>query len=152
MVNIGLFVSGLAAIFSGLTIQGEFHMGNHGHVAGTHTVCGMGYEWWTDFHKVSIVVLSLLMIYHLWGHWKWYKLVLQKGLWAKNRQVLILSVLFFLVALTGFVPWFIDSVNGDHGVRMVLIEIHDKLTIVFSIFLILHIIRRFKLIFLFTRR
>lgn len=82
------------------------------------------------------------MIYHLWGHWKWFKLVFQKGLWAVNRQVLILSVLF-LVALTGFVPWFIDSVNGDHGVRRILIEIHDKLTIVFSIFLILHIIRRF---------
>lgn len=54
MVNIGLLFRAIA-IFSGLTIQGEFHMGNHGHrCRNPHGFYGMGYEV-IDFTKYPLL-------------------------------------------------------------------------------------------------
>jgi len=62
----------------------------------------------------------------------------------KNLQVIILTVLFILVALTGLIPWFIDLSGTINGFRVGLIEIHDKLTLVLIIFLVLHFVKRSK--------
>jgi hypothetical protein len=77
-------------------------------------------------------------------HWKWYKTVIKKRLVAKNIQVLTLSMLFVLVAITGFIPWFIDLLKGDEILRKAFIEIHDKFAIILSVYLILHVIKRLK--------
>jgi len=119
-------------------------MGNHGNIAINDYTFGINYKGWSDIHKISIVVLSALMIYHIFKHWKWYKAVVMKKLITKNRQVLILSLLFVLVAITGFTPWFIDLLKGDGMLRKVIIEIHDKIALILSVYLILHIIKRLK--------
>lgn len=147
IANIGLFIFGIASAFSGMLIQINYHMGNHGNIATDDFVFGINYHGWTVIHKVSIVVLSLLMIYHIWQHWKWYKVVFTKRLFAKNRQVLIFSILFVVVAITGLIPWFIDLLKGDEIQRKAFIEIHDKLTIILTIYLILHILKRWKWFF-----
>lgn len=150
-MNLVLLISGIATVFSGLLIQVTYHIGNQGNILINDTAFGMNYNSWSAFHKISIVVFSARMIYHIWQHWKWYKVVIKKRLIAKNRQVLILSVLFILVAISGFIPWFIASTNGDEMLRKAFIEIHDKLAIILSVFLILHIIKRLKWVFMLWR-
>lgn len=147
IVNIGLLIFGIASAFSGMLIQVKYHMGNHGNITIDDFMFRINYHGWTIIHKVLIVVLSLLMIYHIWQHWKWYKVVFTKRLFAKNQQVLIFSILFVVVAITGLTPWFIDLLKGDEILRKTFIEIHDKLTIIWIIYLILHILKRLKWFF-----
>ena len=164
LINNLLLVSGLVMIFSGLVLQLGFHMGGPDeHQIGAHDVqsqsiqyeqlreidtskivCGFNYSAWSDIHKFVIVFFSLLMIYHTYVHWKWYKGVFTKHLIGKNKQVIILSVLFLLVAVTGLVPWFIDLSGSTSIFRLLFIEIHDKLTFILIGFLILHIVKRAK--------
>jgi Domain of unknown function (DUF4405) len=143
-INLGLFIFGIATVFSGLLIQVNYHMGNHGNIAMNYYVFGINYQSWSAIHKILIVVLTVLMIYHVYHHWKWYKVVITKKLITKNQQVLILSLLFVLVALTGLIPWLIDLLKGNEMLRKVFIEIHDKLAIILSVYLVLHIIKRLK--------
>lgn len=130
-----------------MLIQIKYHMGNHGNIPINGFVLGLNYHNWSVVHKISIVVLSLFAIYHIYQHWKWYKLVIKKRLFAKNQQVLIFSLLFVLVAITGLIPWFIDLLKEDEMQRKAFIEIHDKLAIILAIYLILHVIRRMKWFF-----
>jgi len=81
------------------------------------------------------------VIYHTYIHWRWYKGVITKHLIGKNRQSIILSVLFLLVAITGLVSWIIDLAGSSSILRMLFIEIHDKLTLIFIVFLILHLLK-----------
>jgi hypothetical protein len=144
IINLGLLISGLTSVFSGLLIQVEYHMGNHGNIAINDYVFGISYYGWSNIHKISIIILSLLMIFHISLNRKWYKVVIKKRLIAKNIQAMTLSVVFIFVAITGFIPWFIDLMNGEVMLRKAFIEIHDKLAIILSIYLIIHIIKRLK--------
>lgn len=122
-------------------------MGNHGHIEVNDLVCGVDYYGWSDIHRISIVLLSLFMIFHFALHWKWYKTVIKKRLKARNSQVLTWSVVFVLVAITGLIPWFIDLIQGDEMQRKAFIEIHDKLAIILSVYFILHVVKRRKWFF-----
>jgi hypothetical protein len=145
--NLGLLIIGVTIIFSGMLIQVEYHIGNHGIIPTNDIVLGFNYLGWSRIHKISIVAFTLFMMYHVHVHWKWYKAVITKKLFSKNQQVLILSFLFIVVAITGLTPWCIDLLNGDQVHRKILIEVHDKLAIFLAIFLILHGIRRVKWFF-----
>ncbi len=147
IVNLGLLVFGIASAFSGMLIQVKYHMGNHGSIAINDSALGLNYNGWSAVHKIAIVVLSVFAIYHIYQHWKWYKIVITKRLFAKNQQVLIFSLLFVVVALTGLTPWFIDLLKGDALQRKIFIEIHDKFAIVLTVYLILHTIKRMKWFF-----
>jgi hypothetical protein len=143
----GLLISGLLTVFSGLLIQVEYHIGNHGNIATNDYVFGISYYGWSDIHKISIVIFSLLIFSHIFLHRKWYKVVIKKKHVAKNIQVFTLSIIFILVAITGLIPWFFDLMNGDVMLRKAFIEIHDKLAIILSVYLILHVIKRLKWFF-----
>ncbi len=143
-INLGLFLLGLLTVFSGLLLQVEYHLGKNGNIAINDNVFGVSYYGWSNIHKLSIVILSLLMIFHIYLHWKWYSVVIKKRLVSKNKQVLTLSVIFILVAITGFIPWIINWLEGSKMIRIVFIEVHDKLAIILSIYLILHVIKRLK--------
>ena len=164
LTNNLLLIFGLVTILSGLVLQMGFHFGGPDvHQVGVHEaqaqsmqyeqlrkidtnkiVCGFNYPDWSAIHKFAIVCLSLLMMYHLYAHWKWYKGVITKRLIHKNTQVIILSVLFLLVAITGYIPWFVDLSGSTSILRMLFIEIHDKIALVLIIFLFVHIIQRLK--------
>ena len=62
----------------------------------------------------------------------------------KNSQVITLSLLFLMVAVTGLLPWSIDLSGGTTILRLLFIEIHDKLALVLVIYLVLHVIKRYK--------
>jgi NAD-dependent dihydropyrimidine dehydrogenase PreA subunit len=164
IINNLLLIFGLAIIFSGLALQLGFHMGSHGgHQSGSHEmqfesmqyeqlreidtskiVCGLNYSDWSTTHKYVIIIFSFLMIYHTYVHWKWYKGVITKHLIHKNKQVIIFSILFLLVAVTGLIPWFIDILGSTSILRMLFIEIHDKITFVLIVYFVLHFIKRAK--------
>ncbi|HLO59547.1 MAG TPA: DUF4405 domain-containing protein [Bacteroidales bacterium] len=145
IINPGLLIFGMASVFSGIFIQVNYHMGQHGDRTLNET--GITYSDWSAFHKISIVAFSAFILVHIYRHWKWYKGVITKKLISKNQQVLVLSLLFILVALTGLIPWFIDLLNGDQIVRESFIEIHDKLALILSVYLILHIVKRLRWLF-----
>jgi hypothetical protein len=164
LINNLLLLCGIMVIVSGLTIQLAYHMGSsephhrNNHEVQPHsityeqdrgfdtvkTVWGFNYHQWSTIHKLFIVLFSLIMIYHFYIHWKWYKGVINKHLIKKNSQVITLTILFLFVAFTGLIPWFIDLSGSKSVWRFILIEIHDKLTLVLIIFLILHFIKRSK--------
>jgi len=147
IINIGLIISGLLTAISGLLIQLEYHIGNHGNIAIDDYVFGISYNGWSGFHKISILMFLLLMIFHISLHWKWYKVVIMKWLIAKNIQGLTLSVVFILVATSGLISWVIDLLKGDVLLRKAFIEIHDKLGIILIIYLILHVVKKLKWFF-----
>jgi ferredoxin len=163
LINNLLLFCGLLMIFSGMTLQIGFHMDGPERqqivakemqtqsisyelrvIDTSKIVCGFNYSAWSAIHKFVVVFFSLLMIYHTYVHWKWYKGVITKHLIGKNKQITILSALFLLVAVTGFIPWFIDLSGSTSIIRMFFIEIHDKLTLILIIFLILHVVRKAK--------
>ena len=143
-LNILLFASSIATAFSGLTIMVHYHMGHHGDISMTDTLWGFDYGGWSVIHKLATVVLSLIMAYHILLHWKWYKNVLHKKLLKKNRQVLLLTVIFIITSATGLIPWLVLSGDEMHITRRGILEIHDKMGIMLIVFLILHLSKRFK--------
>lgn len=141
-VNSGLLISGLAMVFSGMLIQINYHMGNHGHIDIETVVMGIAYRGWSAIHKTAIMAFSALMLLHMTFHWNWYKTMVRKNMVTKNMQVVTLTVVFVLVALTGIIPWMIDLGGGKEFTRKAFIEIHDKLALVLLVYLVLHVISR----------
>jgi hypothetical protein len=144
IINLGLLLISSAMVFSGLLIQFVYHMGHHGEIDADNLVLGINYFGWSDFHKISIVIVSILMIFHIILHWKWYKTIVKKDLLAKNKQVITLTIVFIIVAITGYIPWFIKITGGSGLARKFIIEIHDKLVFVLFLYLVLHVTKRFK--------
>lgn len=145
LINLGLLLSGSVMVFSGLLIQVVFHMGHHGEIETNHLVLGLNYFNWSDIHKYSIVLVSMGMVFHFILHWKWYKAVLRKRkLIFKNQQVIILTLVFLSVGLTGYIPWFIKLSGGSETSRKDFIEIHDKITWVLLVYLTFHVTKRLK--------
>lgn len=144
IINAGAFLTGFLAVFSGSLLQFSYHMGHHGEIDFNKMVLDVNYSGWTAIHKISILLLSVFMIFHIAQHWTWYKTIIKKRLITKNKQVFILTTVFILVAITGYIPWIIDLTVNDEMSRKIFIEIHDKLTIILSIFLTLHIAKRLK--------
>lgn len=144
IINLGMLISGFASVYSGFLIQFNYHVGHHGSIDMEKAVYSMNYTGWTVFHKVAIVSMSVVAAGHIIQHRRWYKTVIAKSLMRGNRQTLFLSVTFILVALTGYVSWFIDMTGNDPAARKTFMEIHDKLTLVLSVLLLLHLTKRAK--------
>lgn len=161
IINNLLLISGIVMIISGLILQVGFHIGGGDNRMDRHladaqtasyeqmrsidqnkTIWTFHYYDWSTIHKIAIVLFLLLMVYHAYVHWKWYKGVFEKRLFSKNLQILTLSLIFILIAITGIVPWFIDLSGGTSVLRLIFIEIHDKLALIFLIYLVLHIAKR----------
>jgi len=137
IVNIGLLFFGLAMSVSGFLIQFRYHMGHN-------SVSEIGYNNWSDIHKISIICISILITFHISMHRKWYKAIIIKNLVAKNRLQIILSLVFILAAITGYIPWIIDLSGGSEIARKFFIEIHDKITIILFVLLTLHLTKKLK--------
>jgi hypothetical protein len=144
LINLGLLLFGSAMAFSGLMIQFNYHMGFHVETYTNDLVLGINYIGWSDIHKISIIFISMFMIFHTILHWKWYKTIIKKNLITKNKQVIVLSIIFIFVAITGYIPWLIKLTGGEDTTRKVFIEIHDKLALILFIYLVLHVAKRLK--------
>src|SRR5690554_1191696 len=101
IINSGLLFSGFLTVFSGLLIQFQYHLGHHSKEIYS---LGLDYSSWSLVHKIAIVLLTILAVFHIALHWKWYTTVIGKRLLNKNKQVITLSVIFFVAAITGMIP------------------------------------------------
>jgi hypothetical protein len=144
ILNFSLLGTGLVMILSGLVIQFKFHIGHHGLPIAGDLAFGLSYSAWAVVHKVSILIVTVLVLIHFVQHVKWYKAIIAKGLLSKNKQTIFLSVMFLIVAVTGYIPWLVHLADGSEMLRKVIIEIHDKLALILSIYLVLHIAQRLK--------
>ena len=144
VVNLCLLSGGMVMVCSGLLIQIAYHMGHHGTIDVNNNVLGINYSGWSYIHKLSVVFISVILTLHIIQHRKWYKNIIKKNLINKNRQVIILSIVFTLVAITGYIPWFIKLAEGSEITRKTFIEIHDKLALILIVYLILHVFKRLK--------
>ena len=93
--------------------------------------------------KGNSLLCSIIVFLHLYVNYKWIKWVITKHLVNKHKQVFIFSSIFFVCAITGFTAWYF-SLEAKEISRKLFIEIHDKMTLFFFIFLILHIWKRRK--------
>jgi hypothetical protein len=148
LINLGLLLFGFAMVFSGLLIQIGYHMGHHGEIDTNNLVLGLNYFNWSDIHLISVVLVSIGMVFHIILHWKWYKAVVRKKKSVfKNQQAIIMTTIFILVAVTGYISWFIKLSGGSDLDRRFFMEIHDKITWVLLVYLIFHVTKRFKWFF-----
>lgn len=144
VTNLGLLLTGFAMALSGFVIQFSYHMGHHGSIDKSNLSLGINYVGWSGIHKISIVIISFLAIAHIILHWKWYKTIVRKNLFGKNKLVITLTILFIIVAITGYIPWYKDLAGGQDATRKSFIEVHDKLTFILIVYLVIHVIRRMR--------
>lgn len=144
IVNLGLIISGLAMSLSGFVIQFKYHMGHNPVLESENSVLETGYINWTNIHKISIIVISILATFHFILHWRWYRTVIIKKLGDRNKLQIILLIVFIIVAITGYIPWIVDLTGGSEIVRKSFIEIHDKITILLFVLLVIHVTKRLK--------
>jgi hypothetical protein len=144
IINTSLLFMGSGMAFSGFLIQFNYHMGHDDGIDVNYMVYTLNYSEWSDIHKIAIILFSILMIFHTILHLKWYKTVITKKLYAKNKQLIILSVFFILSAITGYIAWLIQLTGSQDITRKAIIEIHDKIVIILFVYLILHVTKRLK--------
>ena len=145
LINLGLLLFGSAMVFSGLLLQISYHMGHHGEIDTNHLVLGLNYFNWSDIHLISAGLVSIGMVFHIILHWKWYTTVVQKKkLVVKNQQAILLTIVFVVVAITGYISWVVKLSGGPDLSRKFYMEIHDKITWALLVYLIFHVTKRFK--------
>lgn len=144
LINLGLLLTGMVMALSGFIMQFGYHMGHHGSIDESMPVLGLYYAGWSNSHKMAIVAVSLLIMAHIVLHGDWYGTVVKKKLFVRNKLVITLSAIFIIVAVTGYVPWFIKLAGGSDLTRKVFVEVHDKITIVLFAYLTIHVTKTFR--------
>lgn len=140
-VNSVLIVLGIATSISGLIIQWHYHLRTFSDGATIFALCR---QEWNAIHVWTSIVFFIAIIYHVWSHRRWYNNLLKKNVSAKQRPTAILTVLTFTVVITGLIPLFIHCLKGCSIFRFSMIEIHDKVAILFFIVAFRHTIKRWK--------
>jgi hypothetical protein len=144
LINLALFFSGFFMSLSGLILQITYHLGRRKFQNPSFQYWGANYWNWSNMHKISVCLFLAALACHFYKNWKWYKAVLMKRLFAKNRQTLALSIVFVLVSISGIIPWIVSGINPESISRNALVEIHDKIALIFFVYMCIHVIRRRK--------
>lgn len=141
IVNRTLLVLGIVASISGLIIQCHYHLQKS---PDESVAFALNRAEWNAVHVWTSLFFLLVTIYHVWVHRKWYVNAFKRNLLAKHRPTILLTVITFLVVLSGLMPLFILYFDGNSTLRFSIIEIHDKIAILFLFVVVRHTIKRFK--------
>lgn len=95
---------------------------------------------WAVFHVLSSFLFLITVIFHITTHWGWYKGIIKNGLGKKSKITVVLSVVFFLVSVTGIILLGVNGANSYIGL------LHYKIGIVTIILCIGHILKRTHLL------
>lgn len=144
ITNLGLLLAGMAMALTGFVMQFGFHLGHHGSIDEKNPFWGMYYSGWSNSHKVSVVIVSLLFISHIVLHGKWYETIIKKKLLARNKLVVTLTIIFLMAGITGYIPWLMKLLGGSDPTRKIFIEVHDKITLVLFASLVIHVVKSFR--------
>ena len=142
LIDLFLIVLGIIVVLTGFQLVLNYHA----HRLLKHSVVwGLNYYNWYYIHLVSSIAFVISVVIHVVLHVGWYKNLL-KGNLVNYRPTLIITLLFILTSLTSFVPFVIKHVSKTKGdlsnYAFLMIELHDKMGILFTIFLILHFVRQ----------
>ena len=110
------------------------------HAAGhfdTHVV----WHNWAVSHVLTSLAFLVLGIIHVKMHWAWYKGWITKGIGNKSRVTALLSVIFFLIILTGVMLLaLIDGANSPTGLW------HYRVGLFLVVLSVWHIVKRWRVL------
>lgn len=70
---------------------------------------------WALAHIITSLLFTVFVIIHVKMHWGWYKGLSRNGLGQKNHVTAIVSVLFVIVALTGYALLGVNDASSGFG-------------------------------------
>jgi len=129
LINIILLLSTIGLVVAGFVLQVNYHIGHHGGIEIADTVWGMDYSSWSTIHKITAILFTFATALHIYHNRKLFK----------NRQKVIFLLILIFTSLTGFLAWYYSYNESSDMTRKILIEIHDKLTLFLSLFMVIHI-------------
>lgn len=109
------------------------------HIAG-HGINHELWHNWAVFHVLTSFLFFVISIFHITTHWGWYKGIIKNGLGKKSKITVVLSVVFFLVSVTGIILLGVDGANPYIGL------LHYKIGIVTIVLCIGHLLKRISLL------
>lgn len=121
---------------SGLVIQCHYHLLKS---PGESFVLALDRAQWNTMHVWSSILFLFCVAYHVWVHQRWYEHVLKRKI-QKHRPTSILTILTVPVVISGLMPLFIENPT----LSLFIIEIHDKIAILFFVVALRHVIKRFR--------
>ena len=104
----------------------------------------MSYFDWQQLHRFSALAFLLFSALHLWLHRRWWSALFEKRLFRRNKELLIFSALFLISTILGVVAWLLVPSERLLILGLQLVEVHDKVSILFAVFALLHIVRRLR--------
>lgn len=107
------------------------------HVAG-HDVNHEIWHNWAIFHTIVSLLFTISGIIHVKAHWTWYKGLKTKGMKGKSKSVLMLSLTFIPIVITGISLLYIEGANSSTGL------LHYKTGLIAGISGIVHILKRLR--------
>ena len=145
LLNYSLLITGLGTCLLGVMMQIGYHIGVNDRIAIAHLRhWGMDYSQWQISHQAVASLFFIRCGLHVYQHRRWYKGVIAKRLYKRNKELITFTILFALSALLGFAPWAISNGEALSKLRHLLIEIHDKVSVVLIVFMVLHVVKRWK--------
>lgn len=119
----------ILTVFSGIVLHITGHRSNHD-------------LWhnWAVCHILSSIIFLVIAILHVKQHWGWYKGIVRNGIGKKCKITVLLSAVFLLVSVTGFILLGVNGANSGIGLW------HYKIGIVTIVFSIGHILKRAELL------
>ena len=153
--TLNLFISFLILV-TGLILFTQFHIGD-----GAYQKEWLGIEKnvWLIIHQISAIGFFFGFMAHIQMHWKYIKIVtkrwrinLPKKTKSRTLAQIILLIATLVVLCAGFYPWITMSgatleVTAFHN----WIDVHNRVGLVFLFGMAVHIIRRWRRIFRFTK-
>lgn len=109
------------------------------HISG-HSLSHELWHNWAVFHVLTCFLFFVIAIFHITTHWGWYKGMIKNGLGSKSKITALLSVVYFLVSVTGFILLGVDGANSYIGL------LHYKIGIVTIVLCIGHLLKRISLL------
>ena len=91
---------------------------------------------WAVVHVLGSILFLVAIIFHVTTHWGWYKGIIKNGIGRKSKVTALLSIVFLLLSVTGFVLFGVNGANSPLGLW------HYKIGIVMTVIAVGHIIRR----------
>ena len=129
VIDWNLFFVFVLSAFSGIGLHIAGHSNNH-----------ELWHNWAVFHVLTSFLFFVVAIFHITTHWGWYKGIIKNGLGRKSRFTVVLSIVFFLVSVTGIILLGVDGANSYIGL------LHYKIGIVTIVLCIGHLLKQISLL------
>ena len=108
------------------------------HVAG-HRSSHEVWENWATAHVIASALMLLLVIYHVYSHWAWYKSWIRNGRGKKSGVTMALTLAFLFLVVTGIILLaVITGPNSGVGIS------HLAVGVLLIILSVIHILKRIK--------